>query len=196
MSDRSQRTFLGAELFGGFWLGTLTAAGFSYVTFGNRILSPQHGGFECIVLGVLTAAMLTLVSKGRLVEAVVLVPAYTWLRLAFTQGGGWRFTLSAFLLAAGVFLVALIFERLARHGVRFGKFLVTGPLLGGVCLAVAPLSQFHALSAYDSFDPLMVQLFLGIVIGDGAGLGVELADLLFRARRRMLNLAPAVNEKP
>ena len=196
MSDRSQRPFLGTELFGSFWLGTLTAAAFSYVTFGDRILSPQGGGFECIVLGTLAAAMLALVGRRRMVEAVVLIPAYAWLRLAFTPNGNWGLAISALLLAAGTFLVALIFEQLAQHGVRFGKFLVTGPLLGGVCLAVAPLSQFDVLSAYDSFDPLMLQLFIGIVIGDGAALGVELADLLFRVRRQVATASPTVDEKP
>ena len=195
MSDRSQRTFDGAELFGGFWLGTLTAAAFGYATFGERILSPRQDGFECVVLGALTAAMLALVGKGRLVEAIVLIPAYAWLRIAFAQGAGFRVALSALLVAAGAFLVALIFDHLRKHGVRFGKFLVTGPLLGGVFLAVAPLSQFDLLNAYDSIDPLMVQLFVGIVIGDGAGLGVEIADLLFRARARVTPAAPAVNEK-
>ena len=196
MSDRSQRKFLSAELFGGFWMGALTAAGFGYLTFGERVLFPRQPGFECVILGALTAAMLTLVCKGRLVEALVLIPAYAWLRIAFAQGTGWKFALSALLLAAGTFLVALIFDQLARRGVRFGKFLVNGPLLGGVYLAVAPLSQFHLLSAYDSFDPLMVQLFIGIVIGDGAGLGVEIAGLLFRPRGRVTTTVPAVQEKP
>jgi hypothetical protein len=140
--------------------------------------------------------MLALVRKGRTVEGALLIPAYTGLRLAFAQSGGWRIGTSALLLAAGVFLVALIFDQLGRHGVRFGKFLVAGPLLGGVCLAVAPLSQLHALNMYDSFDPLMVQLFMGIVIGDGAGLGVELAELFFHVRQRLTAPSPVVNEKP
>ena len=35
-----------------------------------------------------------------------------------------------------------------------------------------------------------------VVIGDGAALGVEVADLLFRARRRMTPALPSANEKP
>lgn len=193
MSDRSQRPFPVAELFGRFWLGSLIAALFGYATFGERVLSPRHGGFECIVLGVLAAAMLALVGTRRPVQAAVLIPIYGGLHLAFAPGTGWRIVLSALLLGAGAFLVALIFDQLSRHGVRFGKFLVTGPLLGGVCLATAPLSQFHALNMYDSFDPLMVQLFIGIVIGDGAGLGVELIDLYFHSRRRLAEAAPVAN---
>ena len=195
MSDRSQRPFLATELFGGFWLGTLTASAFGYVTFGERILSPRHGAFECVVLGTLTAAMLALVSRGRRVEAALLIPAYAWLRLAFAEQGSWGIVIVALLLAAGTYLVALIFDGLSRRGVQFGKFLVIGPLLGGVYLALAPLSQFNALSAYDSFDPLMVQLFIGIVIGDGAALGVELSDLLFRVHHRLTTATPTAEEE-
>jgi len=112
VSDRSQRPFLATELFGGFWLGTLTASAFGYVTFGERILSPRHGAFECVVLGTLTAALLALVSRGRRVEAALLIPAYAWLRLAFAEQGSWGIVIVALLLAAGTYLVALIFDGL------------------------------------------------------------------------------------
>ena len=69
MSSRPQRPFRGAELFGSFWLGTLTAAAFAYATFGEKMLSPRHGGFESVVLGVLTAAMLALELATRLAGA-------------------------------------------------------------------------------------------------------------------------------
>jgi len=193
VSRRSQRTSVGTELFSDFWLGTLTAALFSYVTFGDRILSPSHGRFECIVLGTLTAAMLALVGRERRVEAVVLIPAFAWLSLAFAREGSWRIAVSALLLAAGTFLVALIFDQLGLHGLRFGRFVVIGPLLGGVFMAIAPLSQLPTLNMYDSFEPLMVQLFIGIVIGDGAALGVEVAELLFRVRRRVAAVSSGVS---
>jgi len=181
VSDRAHAPFLGGDLFGRFWLGTAMAALFSYFTFGGTVLWPGQSGFECVILGAVCAAMLTLVGRSRFLEAAVLIPAFALLRLAF--GGNLRIVISGLLLAAGAFLVALVFAHLGRRGVRFGKFLIVGPLLGGVCLALAPVSQFHALSMYDSFSPMMIQLFVGIVVGDGAGLGVELADLLPWARR-------------
>jgi len=190
VSDRSYVPIPGADLFGRFWLGTATAALFSYLTFGGKVLWPGESGFECLILGAVTAAMLTLVGRSKLLEAAVLIPAYGLLRLAFA--GGVRVAISGLLVAAGAFLVALIFAYLGLYGVRFGKFLIVGPLLGGVCLAVAPLSHYHALSVYDSFGPLMIQLFVGIVVGDGAGLGVELADLLPWARRPQAPPASAV----
>jgi hypothetical protein len=195
VSERSQPVFPAAELFGCFWMGTLTATGFAYATFGQRALSPRHAAFECFLLGALTAAMLSLVIKGRGGTAALLIPASALLRLAFGPDNGWRTAISALLIAAGVLLVALVFDRLGRMGVRFGKFLVAGPLLGGVCLAVAPLSQFDSLSVYDSFDPLMIQLLAGIVVGDGAGLGVELATLWHGGRgRRAVRSPPAAVE--
>ena len=69
MSDRSYAWSPGADLFGRFWLGTATAALFSYFTFGSRVLWPGQGGFECLILGTVTAAMLTLVGRSRLLEA-------------------------------------------------------------------------------------------------------------------------------
>jgi hypothetical protein len=180
VSARSHAPVLGADLFGRFWLGTAVAALFSYFTFGRAVLWPGESAFECLILGAVTAAMLTLVGRSRLLEALVLIPAYGLLRSAF--GGEMRIAISGLLIAAGAFLVASIFARLGRHGIRFGKFLIVGPLLGGVCLAVSPISQFHAMSVYDAFSPMMIQLFVGIVVGDGAGLGVELAELLPWAR--------------
>ena len=81
-------------------------------------------------------------------------------------------------------MVALIFDRLAERNYRFGKFLLVGPLLGGVYLAATPVAGLGAHGPQAVLRSLLLNTLLGIVIGDGVGLGVELADLLPGLRRR------------
>ena len=88
------------------------------------------------------------------------------------------------MLGAGVFVSATIFDLLARHGLRFGKFLILGPLLGGLFLAVAPLAEFQFLAPVGAMRMLLLYTFIGIVVGNGSGLGVEAADAIHAALTR------------
>jgi hypothetical protein len=89
-------------------------------------------------------------------------------------------------LTGGTYLIALIFDLLARRGILFGKFLVVGPLLGGVYLATVPLAVFFKVSGSDLMPYLMRHVFLGLMVGDAVGLGIEVADMwiLVRAVRQ------------
>ena len=51
-------------------------------------------------------------------------------------------------------------------------------LLGGVLLAIGPIVGYHDLIAFDAVRPLLLQTFLGVVVGDGVGLGIELGELI------------------
>jgi hypothetical protein len=67
----------------------------------------------------------------------------------------------------------------------FGKFLILGPLIGGLYLALTPLVEFHALTSSSVMWILLEHVLLGVVIGDGAGLGVEVAELLGMAQEKV-----------
>lgn len=158
-----------------FWLGTLGGALAGYAAFGRAIVQPDNPSFESAPLAALVAMMLALVRTGRHAESVALGVAYGAVRWTF---GGTEIAIASFLLPLAIYATALVFHEVGRAGVRFGKFLVVGPLVGGAAVAVAPLSMYAQIETFDSFKPLMLQLFLGIVIGDGAGLGVEVAESL------------------
>ena len=51
-------------------------------------------------------------------------------------------------------------------------------LRDGIGIAVGPLLGMHELTVHDGVRTLFVQLLMGIVIGDGVGLGIELVELV------------------
>ena len=161
-----------------FWLGAAGGLVLGYLAFQQSIFRPDHPAFACVTVGMLTAGMLALVRLGLNAQALALALAYGAFLSSMSPATRWVSGAAGLLLGLGVFVVAVIFDELARIGFRFGKFLVVGPLLGGVFLAVAPLAEFHDLLLFDAVRPLLIQLLLGIIIGDGVGLGVELAELL------------------
>jgi len=160
-----------------FWLGTAGALVGGYAAFRWALFQPGHEAFGGLTVGMLAAAILTLVRLSLRTQAVMLALAYGVLQLGVTDRGRWAAGLAGLLLGLGILVIAEIYSELANSGFRFGKFLLVGPLLGGALLAVAPIRDFYSLIPYDAVRPLLVQLFMGVVIGDGVGLGVELAEL-------------------
>ncbi len=73
--------------------------------------------------------------------------------------------------------MALIYHLLARGGWRFGKFLLVGPLVGGVYLALAPLSELGEMNVFNAARLMTLRLALGTLIGAGVSIAVELAEL-------------------
>ena len=69
-------------------------------------------------------------------------------------------------------------DQLAHRGIRIGKFLLVGPLLGGLYLGLTPLMDFQTMNALDPAQSWLFNAFLGVVIGDGVGAGFELTELL------------------
>ena len=98
--------------------------------------------------------------------------AFSGVRFAFCRRS-WRLapSISGLALGLGLFLVALIFDLLARGGWRFGKFLVAGPLLGGVFLALAPITELATVNVHNAAGMLLFRLALGVLIGEGVGRG-------------------------
>ncbi|MDX1390315.1 MAG: hypothetical protein R3344_14085, partial [Acidobacteriota bacterium] len=137
---------------------------------------------SCIVTSTLVAGVLSLVRVGRTGGALTVVFGFALLQLgqSFSYGplpAMVMLTWSLF-LGGGVFLSALIFHRLAQMGYSVGKFLLLGPLVGGVYLATTPLAGLSGVLELDVVISMWLFTYLGIVIGDAVGFGVEMVDLI------------------
>ena len=147
------------------------------VIFGQAVFRPDHPAFECVTVGALAAGMLTLVRSAHRSQAVALALVYSGLRIALAPMLHWSSAVSGMLLVLGILGVAQLYDLLARSGLRFGKFFIVGPLVGGVYLALAPITELESMNVLNAGSLLMLRLGLGILIGEGVALGVELAEL-------------------
>jgi len=168
----SRSGFLTRLLLG--WSGAVAAG---LVVFRGAVFAPGDLPFQCVTAGALCAAMLALVRTSRHGVALLLIAVVGLGRYGLAGSTGWLPGTGGFLLAAGAYLVAVIFDLLARGGLALGKFLLVGPLVGGLYLALTPITEFHTLTSDDVTRTLLLRFLLGLILGDGAGLGVELAEL-------------------
>lgn len=162
-------------------LGT-TVAG--WIAFRGDIFNVSSPAFQCVTIGVLAAAILAMVRSGYTVGALRLVAAFTVLWFGATWHSG---PFAALAMAAwsasiglGLFLVAVCFDLLSQVGIRFGKFLVVGPMLGVLYFAATPLASLVAGQPQGVLRSLWWNAFLGIVIGDGIGVAVEAIELFIK----------------
>lgn len=167
-----------------FLLGLVGAFSAGLLVFRWRIFDPVDPAFSCITVGALAAGVLALLRSCRPLQAVGLAAAFALFRLGLVEAVGWVPACAGIVLAAGILVVGLIFDMLARRGVRFGKFLIVGPLIGGLYLAAAPLLEFHTLTSVGAARTLLQYTFLGVVLGDGVGLGAEIGDFLAAAQAK------------
>lgn len=135
-------------------------------------------------MGGLAAAMLAAVRLSRHDLALVLVVAFGVARLGLAGAKGWAVASSGIILAAGIYLLALIFDMLGQRGVAFGKFLIVGPLLGALYVALTPLAEYHFLTTNGVTRTLMSRALLGLIVGDAVGFGVEAVELFVHGRGR------------
>lgn len=160
-----------------FVFGLSGGVGLSFLIFRQAIFVPQSPVFECLTVSALLAGILALQRSDRQTQAAALAVAIALLRLGFAQSQGWTVAIAGVIHVGGVYLIVLIFDLLARRGVLFGKFLIVGPLLAGVYLATMPLDAFFTVTGSELMPYLMRHVFLGLLIGDSVGIGVEVADL-------------------
>ena len=165
------------ELMIRFWCGVAGSVLFGLAVFGQAVFRPDHPAFECVTVGALAAGMLTLAQLANRGQAIALVLGYAGLRIALAPMLRWSTAVPGVLLVLGIFGVAFLYDLLARSGLRFGKFIVVGPLLGGVYLALAPITELDRMNVLNASSLLTFRLVLGILIGEGVALGVELAEL-------------------
>ncbi len=124
--------------------------------------------------------MFAAVRASRPAAGLALVSGWTALHLGVSLEAGWPAVVASPLACLGMgfaaFLAAAVFDDLARRGYAFGKFLIAGPMLSGFWIALTPAF----LLGRDPHERLLAEIlrnaFLGLVIGDGAGFGVEAAE--------------------
>ena len=164
-----------------FAAGTLGSFLAGLIAFRGEVFDVTNPAFQCLPLGALGAAILALSRASRPGIALQLVAAFALVQFGATWQAGWfRATAQAawsVAIGLGLWLVAAIYDQLARLHVRLGKFLVVGPLLGGVFFATTPLASLAAGEPDGVLRSLWWNAFLGIVLGDGLGAAVELVEL-------------------
>jgi len=165
-----------------FGLGVALVLAAGLGAFRLAIFDPTAPAFHCVTIGPLLAGLLALLRSDRAAAAAGLAGAFALLRLGFVQSEGWPGPLAGACLVAGALVVSVLFDALARYGIRFGKFLVLGPLLAGLYVAVTPLAELGTLVGSELHVTLLRWAFLGVLIGDSVGLGVEIADLVATVR--------------
>ena len=166
-----------------------------------RHLEQLHDEAPTIVsVGVLLAIMLATIRVGWHGRALVLAMLLIPLRLSLKRlpGGAEAMPADSFgavhflppglrefgvdllgglALGLGVFAIALLYDALAERGWRFGKFLVLGPMLGLLQVALVPMAQTLELAPSVTFPQLLTAFYVGVVVGDGAGFGAEALEL-------------------
>jgi hypothetical protein len=160
------------------------SVGGGWVAFRAGIFRPELPSAQVFTTGALMAGVLCLTRIGKIVPALIL--SLAWF---LYQGGAVmesRDSLSeiaahlawCLILVIGVFIITVLWELMMRRGIHLGKCLLAGPLLGGVYLAAAPVTFLGNISPNTVMQSMVLTFFLGIVIGDGVGLGVELVELV------------------
>lgn len=165
-----------------FVFGALGSVVAGFAVFRFAIFDPTRPTIQCITIGVLVAGLLGTVRAGYPRAAVGLVVMFAAMRIGEAKAIGWpaalHSTFVALLLGGGIFVIAVLYDQLAQRGIRIGKFLLVGPMLGGLYLGLTPLMDFQTMNALDPAQSWLFNAFLGVVIGDGAGAGFELTELL------------------
>ena len=165
-----------------FWVGMAGGVGLGLIAFRSAIFDARLPYSQVVTVGSMLAAVLALRRGGS-------TGAATFVAVGFT---GWQFwsvlpqpwdrrvshVLFAAVLAAGTLLLAALYQVLHERGVRVGKFLVLGPALAGVYLAATPALTLWSVSTASVTRDLIGNMFLGVVIGDGIGFGIEMIDLI------------------
>lgn len=137
---------------------------------------------QCIVVGLLASGVIAVFRIGRPIWGLGLAAGFAVLQIVLASGGGVprATTIGLWSLAVGLGLcvLAVVFHRLAQLNFLIGKFLVMGPLLGGIYFATTPLASLSAGRYGEALSYLWSNAYLGIIIGDGMALGMELVELV------------------
>jgi len=156
-----------------------------------RILPPDFPSpTGCLAAGALASGMFAFVRGGQAVQAAALGAGAVSFQLAglWHQGPLPALTAAAGNLveAGGIAGAAVVFHLLAERGVRLGKALLTGPMVGVAFAAAAPATQMGTASGEGALRPLLVGGVIGLIVGESVSLGLEAGELgarWLRARR-------------
>ncbi len=166
----------------GFWAGTAGSICAGLIAFGLAVFDPARPMIQCVTVGLLVSGVLTTVRAGYPLAAFGLAAVFALVKLGGAKtlglGPASQSAITGAVLGFGVVLIGLIYDLLARSRIRFGKFLIVGPLLAGVYIAISPMSYFAATGYSDLTSQWIFDGFLGLLIGDGAAFGVEISELI------------------
>ena len=161
------------------------------LAFGPAVFVPGRPPFQAVNAGLLVAGVFAAVRASRPSTAIALVSGWTALHLGVSLEAGWPDVVArpgwCLGVGFGICLAAAIFHRLAQRGYAFGKFLIAGPMLAGFWVAATPVSLLGRGVHEGLVTDLLMNAFLGLVIGDGAGLGVEAAEWALDRWRRAVS---------
>ena len=147
-----------------------------------RLLPPDFPSpAGCLASGALTAGIFAFVRGGQALQAATLGAGAVSFQLAalWHQGPGHALAAAAGNLveAAGIATSAVVFHLCAERGVRFGKFLLTGPMLAMAFAAAAPATLVGAPATDEPLRPLLIGGLVGLIVGQAVGLGLEAGEL-------------------
>lgn len=161
--------------------GVAGSVAFGWLLFGAQVFRPEAPPFLCVSLGFVFAAILAFVRGGRRAPALFLPVGWAAAQFGLSWYSGWPLVLALPLMSLvvgfGLVLLAEIFDRLAIRGYPVGKFLILGPMTGALYLAATPLMLVRVGSAEQAIAQLWLNFGIGVIVGDGVALGVEIVDL-------------------
>jgi hypothetical protein len=168
--------------------GALGSAAAGALAFGSALLQPGRHPFLAVTTGVLVAGVFAAVRTAKTAGAVALVTGWAALHLGASLEIGWPAVVArpgwCLGIGLGACLAAVVFHQLAERGYRFGKFLITGPMMGGIWVAATPVFLLGGEAHDRLLAEFLMSAFLGLLVGDGAGFGVETAEWALRRADR------------
>jgi hypothetical protein len=165
-----------------FWAGMGGGVGLGLIAFRSTIFDARLPYNQVVTVGSLLAAVLALRRGGSPGGATFVAVGFggwqLWTVLPLPWDRALSHVLFSVVLATGILLIAALYQTLHERGVRVGKFLLLGPALAGVYLAATPALTLWTVSTATVARDLVANMFLGVVIGDGIGFGLEMIDLV------------------
>jgi len=172
-----------------FWLGLIAGTAAGLLAYRNEVFDPLSPAFKILTIGSTFAGLLALWRSAARGHAVALAAGYALFCLGFVNAYGWLSALSGSAIAAGLVAITIIFDRLAGR-IPLGKFILIGPLVGGLLFAVTPMMEFRHLVPLGTLDAMTGYGRLGLILGGGVAFGVEVSDWVLRPRRSAAELDP------
>lgn len=160
--------------------GAVGAAAAGALAFGSTLFQPGRHPFLALTAGILVAGVFAAVRTEKTAGALALVTGWAALHLGASLEIGWPAVVArpgwCMAIGFGACLSAMVFHQLAERGYRFGKFLITGPMMGGIWVASTPIFLLGGGDHERLLAEFLMSAFLGLLVGDGAGFGVETAE--------------------
>ena len=136
---------------------------------------------SCLAAGALASGIFAFVRGGQGLQAVTLGAGVVSFHLAALWHEGPLRALTAaagnLVEAAGIAAAAVVFHLWAERGVRFGKALVTGPMVAVAFAAATPASLMGASAPDPPLRALLVGGALGLIVGEMVAFGLEAGEL-------------------